>query len=426
VVIAMSVIVGVAALGIDAATWMVRHHQTQVVADSAALAAANCLANPGSTAGTIIINGGSTNVPACTSGTSTTAARTVAEDYALANGIRLADSQVTFDTTNDYVQVNATATSPAFFGHLFGIGSTSQSAAAQAHWMAGSTPCATAGNSCAAVFAMAQSCANGSGDPGGSPIILNGKNDTITGIVHSNGSIDEVGGGQALGPTAFGNGSGCALNTSGSGDTWNSSSTQPSAGQAPITTWPDDYSTVVTACGSGGTGTCNSSGTPSYCTQSAANFTFGSGNTTPTSGQVWCAYGTGTPSKPSTWNGLIYFQSGATTLTGNWIGGTIDIGSKGWTLNSPASSTFPVLYATGSGDCSTATVGGICMPGQSQTINGALFAPNGWIQFNGAGTLTDDFLEGQYIDFVGGSQNMLGIGPTSLTGGGSGTDSLTQ
>ncbi len=47
VVSSMTVLLGVAAFGIDAATWMAKHHQAQVVADSAALAAAQCLAIPG-------------------------------------------------------------------------------------------------------------------------------------------------------------------------------------------------------------------------------------------------------------------------------------------------------------------------------------------------------------------------------------------
>ena len=47
VVSSMTVLLGVAAFGIDAATWMAKHHQAQLAADSAALAAAHCLANPG-------------------------------------------------------------------------------------------------------------------------------------------------------------------------------------------------------------------------------------------------------------------------------------------------------------------------------------------------------------------------------------------
>lgn len=443
VVISMAVILGMAAFAIDAASWMGRHHRAQLVADSAALAAANCLANPGSTSGTIMINGTSTTVPACTSSSDTTDAQTVAQDYATANGVPLSSpsTQITFNTTTDTVQVNPTATSSSFFARLFGINSTTQSAYAQATWTPGTAACSTPGNSCAAVFAMGQSCASSS-SAGGSPIIFNGSNDTLTGIVHSNGSIYEAGGGgQTLGPTTFGNGSGCAIDWSNeSGDTWNGSSTRPTVGQAPITTWPDDYANVVTPCGGGYSYACTGpDGTPSYCTEAAgtagystangagstAGFDYGSKSEDPISGQVWCAYGSGTPSTPSTWNGTIYFQSNSTTVTGNWIGGAIQTGNNGWTL-SPQLSQFPTLYAQSSGNCSSGSNGGICMTGGGNTVSGSLFAPNGWIEFNGAGTTTDNFLESQGINFIGGSQSIIGNGPTSLSGGGAGSDGLTQ
>jgi hypothetical protein len=161
---------------------------------------------------------------------------------------------------------------------------------------------------------------------------------------------------------------------------------------------------------------------------SSAGFDYGSSAQRPATGNVWCAYGSGTPSQPSTWNGLIYFQASSTTVSGTWIGGTIEFGSSGWNL-SPLSSqpNWPVLYATGSGNCSSASSGGICMSGGGQTINGSLFAPKGTIQFNGAGTTTDNFLEGQDIDFIGGSQSILGTGPTgSSVSASTGTDWLTQ
>jgi Flp pilus assembly protein TadG len=433
IAIMMSVIFGVAALAVDAASWMQRHHQAQVVADSAALAAANCLANPGTASGSIELNGSSQPLPACSNGTDTTDASTVAQDYAKANGLTITtpSSQITFDTSTDHVTVSATATSPGFFSNLFGIHSTTQTAGSQAKWTtASNSSCSSAGSSCAAVFAMGSSCSNTGSQPGGSPIIFSGSGDTLNGLVHSNGSIYEAGGGsQTLGPTTFGNGSGCEVDTDHeSGDTWNGSSTIPTTGEAPITTWPEDYTTVVTACGGGLTYACTGpGGTPSYCTKAAANFTFGSGQTTPISGQVWCATGTGTASTPSTWNGLFDFQSSATTLTGNWIGGTVDLDENGWTL-SPQLTSFPLLYATGSGNCSSGTNGGVCMTGGSQTVNGSIFAPNGWIEFNGGSSTTTNFLEAQTIYFNGGSNHIIGSGPTSLSGGGvtAGADSLTQ
>ena len=110
VVSSMTVLLGVAAFGIDAATWMAKHHQAQVVADSAALAAAHCLANPGQS-GSIVLNGTQTTVPACTSGTDTTDADQVAIEYAAANGLTITASNVNVNTTSDTVSVNAPATS---------------------------------------------------------------------------------------------------------------------------------------------------------------------------------------------------------------------------------------------------------------------------------------------------------------------------
>lgn len=446
VVVAMTVILAVAAFAIDAASWMARHHQAQVVADSAALAAANCLANPGSSPGSIDLSGTVTTVPACSSSTDTTAATAVAELYARANGVTLTNPsrQISFDTGNDHVTIDASAASSSFFAGLFGIHSTTQSAGAQAKWTAAtSTSCASPGNSCAAVFAMGTSCTNSLSIPGGSPIIFNGSTDTLTGLVHSNGSIYEAGGGgQTLGPTTFGNGAGCEIDTDyESGDTWDGSSTKPSSGEAPIMTWPQDFTKIVTACGSGHSYACTGpAGTPSYCTEaagsrgsspiksaSATGFTYGSRSEVPPSGQVWCAYGSGTPSDPSTWNGLIYLEADSTAVTGNWIGGTIEFGQNGWKL-SPKLASFPVLYATGGGDCSSGANGGVCMTGGSQTVNGSVFAPNGWIQFNGAGSSTQNFLEAQGINFIGGQEHITGDGPSSLavTTTATGSDSLTQ
>ena len=81
--LAMVVMLGMAALGIDVATWYTEHHQTQVVADSAALAAANCLAHP---------NVGPSGA-SCSSSTDTTDATNVAIAYAAANGVTITASQ---------------------------------------------------------------------------------------------------------------------------------------------------------------------------------------------------------------------------------------------------------------------------------------------------------------------------------------------
>jgi Flp pilus assembly protein TadG len=403
VAIAMLALLGVAALTIDVGSWYVKRHQAQVAADAAALAAANCLATG-----------------ACTSTAANGDAAQVATTISQANGVSLPTGAVSF--SGNTVTVKASTSAPAYFA--IHIGGTTPSASATATWTPATTPCSSPGSGCAAVFAMSQTCT----PAGSSPIVLNGAGDTITGTVQSNGSIDEVGRNEALGSTTFGNGSGCTITTGGTGDTWGGSSTQPTIGQAPALAWPDDYTQAVTSCGSGYAYACTGpSGTPSYCTQAAQTFTFGSGQTTLTPGQVWCAYGaSGTPSKPATWNGLIYFQSTTVTVTGNWFGGTIELGHAENLSPYLPTPTFPVMYATGSGDCTSASIGGVCMSAANQNITGAIFAPNGTIEFNGASSTTDDFLEAQDIDFVGGS--VTGDGPTTVTGGTGtpGSDSLTN
>lgn len=470
VAITMTVIIAVAAFAIDAASWMQRHHQTQVVADSAALAAANCLANPGASGSSIDIDGTAQPVPACSSGTDTTAAATVAEDYAQANGVAITNpsKQISFNTSTDQVTVSASATSGSFFATLFGIKSTTQTAGAQAKWTAPSNnTCTTAGSSCAAVFAMGTSCSSaGKTPPSTSPIVFGGSGDTITGSVHSNGSIYENGGGnETLGTTTYGNGSGCAIDYSsgGGGDTWGGSSTPPSSGVAPLP-WPIDYSKVLTACGgadqvactgpcvntknastdpctpasaSATTDKCEKStdgctGTPAYCTQGNASYDFGSD--TLTNNNVWCAYGSGTPSDPSTYNGTIEFQYGnlgssSSPFYGTWIGGVIDLENASYLTTQTSTPTYPVFYANTTMTCASKTTQvSVCMSAGSSLINGAMFAPNGWIEFSGNGTTTSNFLEGQGIYFNGGSQTVLGLGPTNITGGPAkqGTDTLSQ
>ncbi len=173
-------------------------------------------------------------------------------------------------------------------------------------------------------------------------------------------------------------------------------------------------------------------GTPSYCTKAAANFTF----TNPAAqnvvtNNVYCAYGTGTPSNPLTWTGLIFFQSGnlgsaSTPIQGTWIGGTIEIGHQSFLEPQTTTPTYPVFYALGSGTCASQSVGGICSASASNQIDGGMFAPNGTVQFNGGSSTTDNFIEGQTVDLIGGSFN--GTGPANGQSSGStpGSDSLIQ
>ncbi len=418
VALAMVAVLGMAALAIDVGTWYEKHHQAQVAADGAALAAANCMANAGSSG------------DQCTSSTDSTDATTVATTYAADNNVPITSSDVSVSLANKTVTVTTPNPAASFFARLSGILSTTPTAEATASWVPPTSgACVTPGSGCAAIFAMGTSCADGSST---APIEFNGQNDTIDGSVHSNGSIYlQGGGGQALGPTTYGNGSGCtaADNNGGGGDTFTSGPTS----EAPIPTWPDDYSQILTACGGTGEVACTGpGGTPSYCTQAAPSFDF----TNPVADNVvtdnvYCAYGTGTPSNPATWTGLIYFQAGnlgsaSTPIQGTWIGGTIEVGHKSYLQTQTTTPTYPVLYAVGSGTCSSASVGGVCMSAAGNEITGGIFAPNGTVQFNGGSTATDNFVEGQAVDFIGGS--FTGSGPTNggTTGTTPGSDSLTQ
>lgn len=398
VAVSMVAFLGMIGLALDVGKWYQTKSDAQSTADAASLAAANDMAG----------------------GATTTAATTVATSIITDNDATITNPTVTFDTVNNKVTVTIPTTAPSYFAQLFGYGTRNVSATSVAKWNITSTACTTPGNSCYAIFASDTSCAAGSST---AAISFNGAGDTIIGGVHSNGSIYLQGGGsQQLGPTTFGNGTGCtATPGTGSGDTFTSGPTA----QAPITTWPDDYSTILTACGGTGQVACTGpSGTPSYCTKAQASYTFGNGADTLSTQNVYCAYGTGNVQTPTTWNGSIVFQSGAlgsaaTPIRGTWIAGTINVDHQSFLAPQTTTPTYPLFYAVGGGTCS------VCMTASSSQVSGAIFAPNGTIQFNGAGS-TANFLESKDVNLIGGT--FTGNGPL-LSGGGSGStsgsDSLT-
>jgi hypothetical protein len=320
------------------------------------------------------------------------------------------------------IKVTVTITAPSYFGKLLGVTSATISASSVAQETPGSTACATPGNGCYAIFTSDSNCGTSNSPSYG--VTFNGQGNTITGGVHSNGGINLSGGGQSLGPTTYGTGANCTVKTGGTGNTFASGPTA----QDPIG-WPDDYSKVLTACGGSGQVACTGpGGTPSYCTQALANFDF---PTNPiATDNVYCAFGTGTPSDPSTWTGLINFNSGSfgapsSPLQGTWIGGTIEVGATSYLATQTTTPTYPVFYAVGSGNCSPPSSGGVCIA-QKSAVNGAMFAPNGTIQFNGSGG-TANFLESKDVTVLGG--NFTGNGPLdSGTGGSSssGTGALVQ
>ena len=425
----MFVVIGIAAVAIDIAGWYQKHHQAQVAADAAALSAANCMANAGVTLATTpaaVLN-------PCTTGSDTADATSVATSIAAKNGVTIASNSVTINTTSTTDSSGCPATSacvtatnhaPPIFAGIFGFGNTSQAAKATAYYSGPITPnCSNpSAGGCYFAFAKDSTCS----DTG--ITLSNNGNATVTGGIWSNSGLNMTG---TDNNSHWGNvnyGQGCTYTPSTKNPKFTSGPTQ----QTPLSAWPRDYTTVITACGATGN-LCNSSGTPSFCTQSGANFgtkttTYGS----LTSGQVYCAYGTGTPSTPSTWNGTIYVAPSTGTYSDSFIGGYVNISSQGSvTVNAQLSTTLGslLLYANDTNAASPSTNSAADVSTQGKAIlSGDMFAPNGTINLTtqGSGTVTT-FLEANQIGVSAGG-GITGNGPATGTDGQTlaGSDQLTQ
>jgi Putative Flp pilus-assembly TadE/G-like len=438
IVLSMVVLLGMAAFGIDTATWMVRHHQAQVVADSAALAAAHCLANPGQT-GSIDLKGTVTTVPACSSSSDTTDAQTDAIDYAAANGLTITTNNVTINPTKGTVSVTAPAPSTAVFASMFGLGSTTQTAAAEAGWTAGaSSTCSKAGAAnCSVIYAADTNCGSGKGIQFGTQA-QGGMSLNMTGAIHSEGVMAWPGSNVTV--TASG------LSVSGSCYSAGSTPTIDgmTATQVASETWPVDYrnSPYFTACTTTCTTVTNNSGgsaiagVPSYCTNastSTTGITFSNSvnGDSPIAGTVYCAIGTGTPSNPATWNGQIYIGANTSGCQNDtFIGGNIVVYGASDCFNAQVDGC--VMYATG-GSGST-NGGGIELYNDTLNWTGTLFAPLGTVQLgttNSGGDSSSSstgLIEGLDVNIINASLGLTGDGPPLGNSGSSsgGSDTLEQ
>ena len=443
VVSSMSVLLGVAAFGIDAATWMAKHHQAQVVADSAALAAAHCLANPGQS-GSIVLNGASTTVPACTSSTDTTDADQVAVEYAAANGLTITSSNVSINTTKGTVSVAAPATSPGILSSIDGINKTSESAAATAGWTAGSTTtCGSNTDQCDAVYSGNTACPS-TNSPSAAQSPVSGFQDgntgggatpIVNGVVHSEGGITIENSGPSFNGTP-------PITVAGSCYTAGNMPDYNRATEVPSQPWPINYaaSPYFSACTTTCTTVSGIANVPSYCTQattSSTGFNFTNVNNNPelpVSGNVYCSIGTGTASNPATWNGPIQIQAndpasgcGSTYPQVTFIGGNISF----ITNNGGGTS---ICLSPDVDNCLMYSTGNINIYNGTFNWTGNIFDPTGTIQFGsqGAGgdsdTSSSGMLEGWNVYLINVTLNLTGDGPiaSGSTSGGEGTDSLVQ
>ncbi|MHB1569933.1 MAG: pilus assembly protein TadG-related protein [Solirubrobacteraceae bacterium] len=396
VALLMTAVLASAALAIDLGHFYQAQTQAQSAADAAALAAAQDLGGPSSTAaGSVGTTIALTNYPG--------ANVTVAEP-----------------TTNE-AKVTVNANSPSIFGKALGLTSAKVSATAVAGVAGLSTQCTNPGSSCYAFFAMDTSCSN-------VPLSFSGGGTQINGALWSNGSLSSSGSGSSFGPTFYG--SNCTASTSGA--TFSSGPT-PST---PNTAWPVDYSKDFPACGADGetecTGPCDVSTTPcpsanltpSFCTQAsnATGWALSTSSFTLQSGNIYCDVGTGQADNPSTWNGAVTVSSGSGTVEATYIAGSITFDSSGTTVKAcgystsgyqasgcspqvptPVTANYPLAYLTGTGSVFT-------INGGNASLTGDVFAPNGTLNWNGGSDTMTGFYEAQDLSLNGGS--VTGAGPT--------------
>jgi Flp pilus assembly protein TadG len=404
--LAMLVILAMSAVGIDMATWYQKHHQAQVAADSAALAAANYMANGGSAP------------------TATSTATTYAGDNQATIG------NVTVDTATKKVTVSVSIPAPAFLANVVGIRDAVQTAQSTASW--GAKTCAsqgTSGGNCYAIFAFNSSAHTGSSTGPGAPGITNNGNGStiINGTLHSNGSIYNDGYTSAFqGPDST------------YGTTTGDLNANATLGSS-TTPYPQDYTAATTATNyaqlpSGGTltsATGTTAPTLTGCTYTAASL-----ESTPVSGAssdgtnitlssswpsgVYCAPGTitigaGSAAASGSNTGASY-EANQIVMSGN-SGTLVPYDYPGNTL------LFYADYggwdaATGS-TCSTSTstsTKGVEFEGNAKvTTEGDAFTPCSSIYFTSNNAVwSPAFLEGYNVNLAGNSFKGDGLQTNSL------------
>jgi hypothetical protein len=154
IIAALAVILIIAALAIDVSSWYQRHHQAQVAADSAALAAANYMANGGA-------------APTATM---------TATNFANSNNLPISADNVNVDTTADNVTVTVPTHAPEFFENLFGSSGPPVTAKAVAHWHSPNAQLSLfAGNQTCGSRLGLQMASNGGGQQDASGLFSNGE-----------------------------------------------------------------------------------------------------------------------------------------------------------------------------------------------------------------------------------------------------------
>lgn len=410
IVIAMTLIVAVAALAIDASDWFATHHKAQVTADAAALAAANYM-------GTALAAG---TAPA----TASAAGISTAESYASRNGLPISDGNVTIDTGGETVTVTVPTTGPLFFAGISLGSGPSISARATASWKI--QDCTSAGSNCAFAYAADNVC---SGNTGVTASIGNNK----TAVIGHGITFDGNGASQSVIGDVV-SASNLDTSTINKNNTWasvgayssgtNCTGPTPGTPSPPFTTvdqgyvkskFPIDYRTIYGSCPSTSSlfnsVTCDTANYPSYCTPAYEGL---ASVTSISNGSIYCNAGTGNPSDPTTWNGVTSVAPVSKgTFDATFIAGQVTFSLPNGTTISPPPGDQLLAYAADCNDstpsfpatCPASVTSGIQAPAITlatnangsggTTITGDLFAPAGLIDSNLGGTPTlTGFLEG--------------------------------
>jgi Flp pilus assembly protein TadG len=363
VVLAMVVMVGMAAVAIDIASWYQKHHRAQVAADAAALAAAHCLAS---------LN--------CTT---TNAASTVATSYASTNGVPISTDSVAFSSTN--ITVTTQAPAPPLFAKVLGFNTVTATAKAVATWYTTFTSCgsvSSGGANCYAIFAYDHTCGSQLG------VFNNGNTTSVTGGVHSNGSLNNVGNGgasQFLGPNSYGGPNNCTA----------SGVTNPTF-NSHIIPYPVDYSGLSPMPGN--------NATPPACTVNVTGsytYTGGSGVYCDPNGTITVGAGTSVGGATFIAQNILLNANNASLVPYNWPTNPLLLyqTAGGWTGSGCSSTSATLDIGTG-----------------HTTFEGWAFAPCSTILFTSNNSIWNPaFLEGYDVSLQGNS--FTGDGPAADTGG---------
>jgi hypothetical protein len=325
----MVAFIGLAALAIDVGSFYQAQRQAQGAADAAALAGVNFL-------------------PTSQSLATTAAANYVAQNYPGATATETYPSST-------QIKVVVSASTPSFFGRVFGITSANVGASAIAGQPVGTTP--------AALFAMDSSC-------GGDGVSIDGNGESIPGGITSNGSFTQKGQG-SFGGTTYGGPNGCSSSkdqgTFASGPT-------PLASLSP---WPFDYSLPALK---------------PACTQSAPTFTFSSSNNTDA---VYCA------------TGKISISDGVSLPNATLIGGSFSINGNNISVGSASTGNGLSIYQTG-----TSTLE---ITGNNVNAN-TIFAPQAEVLIDGnsSNNTMNSFVEAFDVSIKGNNHTINGTGPPSV------------